>query len=148
MLTAIFVIGLVVGIALLVLGRIRNSDEFWGGLVLTIIFSGSMCVWLAEYATSCGTVGNLEAFWKAERHNYEETIESYEKGMSWSSEETKIYDLVGLVKILSAFTEEIEEYNKKLGRLRSFNSSIWFDSMYKDVPEDLEYIRLTRENDY
>lgn len=148
MLAAIFVIGLACGIALLVLGRIRDGEEFWGGLVLTCIFGTCMIVWLSYYVTSCITVGDLETFWRAERHNYEDIIESYEKGISWSIEETKIYDLVGLTKTLSDFTEKIEYYNQELGRLRSFNNNIWLDPIFKDVPEDLEYIRLARENDY
>lgn len=146
MLAAIFVIGLVCGIALLVLGRIRDGDEFWGGLALTFIFGCCMLWWVADYATSCKTVGDLETFWRAERYNYEGIIKSYEEGISWPSREGKIYDLVGLAKTLSEFTEKIEDYNKELGRLRSFNNNIWLDPIFKDVPEELEYIRLGREN--
>ncbi|GAH46933.1 unnamed protein product [marine sediment metagenome] len=144
MLAAIFVIGLVCGIALLVLGRIRDGDEFWGGILLTVIFAICMLVWVIEYSVSCATVADLETFWRVERYNYEDAIESYEKGANWLSEETKIYDLVGMAKVLSDFTEKIEYYNQELSRLRSFNNNIWLDPMYKDVPEDLEYIRLGR----
>lgn len=146
MLAAIFVIGLVCGIALLVLGCIRDGDEFWGGLVLTLIFGGSVLWWVADYATSCATVADLETFWRAERYNYEGIIESYEKGIDWPSREGKIYDLVGLAKTLSDFAEEIEYYNQELGRLRSFNNNVWLDPIFKDVPEELEYIRLATEN--
>jgi len=142
MLAAIFVIGLGCGIALTVLGRIRDGDELWGGIVLTVLFGSCILYWAIQYGASCGTVADLETFWRAERYNYENTVESYEKGVSWQSEETKIYDLVGMAKVLSNFIEKIEYYNQELGRLRSFNNNIWLDPIFKDVPEELDYILL------
>ncbi|GAH35163.1 unnamed protein product [marine sediment metagenome] len=142
MLAAIFVIGLVVGIALLVLGRIRDGEEFWGGFVLTCIFSICMLVWIGYYATSCTTVGDLETFWKVEKHNYEDIIKSYGRGVDWPSEGIKVYDLVGMAKVFSDFTEKIEHYNQELGRLRGFNNNVWLDPIFKDVPEELDYILL------
>jgi len=141
MLAAIFVVGLVVGIGLLVLGRIRDGDEFWGGFFLTFAFGACMLVWIGYYATSCITVGDLETFWRAERHNYEEIIKFHEKGIM-SSKEVKIYDFVAMSKALSDFTEKIEDYNRELGRLRGFNNNIWLDPLFKDVPEELKYIKL------
>ena len=142
MIAAIFVIGLVVGIALTVLGRIRDGDELWGGITLLFIFGGCMLYWPIQYGASCMIAADLETFWRAERYNYEEVIESYEKGIDWSSGEVKIYDLVGMAKTLSDYIDEIKYYNKELGRLRGFNNNIWIDPIFKDVPEELDYILL------
>ena len=146
MLVAIFVIGLTTGIALLILGRIRDGDEFWGGIVLIFGFGTCIIVWLILYLISCMTVADLETFWKAERYNYEEIIESYVKGINWLSEETRIYDLVAMSKTFSDFNKKMEYYNMELGRLRNFNNNIWLDPIFKDVPKELEYIRLIKEN--
>lgn len=145
MLAAIFVIGLTTGIALLVLGRIRNGDELWGGIVLIFGFGTCIVVWLILYTISCMTVADLETFWKAERYNYEEIIQSYVKGINWLSEETRIYDLVAMSKTFSDYIKEVKHYNSELGRLRSFNNNIWLDPLFRDVPEELEYIRLTEK---
>jgi len=148
MLPLIWIIGLVLGIALLLIGSATHRDSFFGsGLVLVVAFSVCVIVWLALYAESCETVADLKIFAEAHNNNYRTIIELSKEVIAWPEvldSEWYVQDatLGEYASILRAFTEEIYDYNRELGRLRDFNENRWIDLIFKDVPPDLEYFVL------
>lgn len=148
MLPLIWVVGLVLGIALLFIGSAADHEGVsTSGLILTISFAVCMIIWLVLYVESCVTVADLKTFAEAHNHNYKTIVEQSEKAIDWS----KVSDSEWYVQdatfgeyalILSAFMDEIHDYNHELGRLRDFNQNRWLDLIFRDVPPNLEYFLL------
>jgi len=148
MLPLIWIIGLVLGIALLFIGSAADHEGVSiSGLVLTIIFGVCVLVWLILYVESCVTVADLKTFAEVHDDNYRTIIEQSKEAIDWSKvsdSEWYVQDaIIGkYALVLSTFMEEIYDYNHELGRLRDFNQNRWLDLIFRNVPPDLEYFVL------
>jgi len=148
MLPLIWIIGLALGIALLLIaGVTERIGALWGGSILTIIFGAFMVIWLGLYTESCSTVADLKAFSEVQSINYKAIVGESKEAIDWS----KVSDSEWYVQstifgeyalALGTFIDEIYHYNQELKRLRDFNENPWLDSIFRDVPPDLEYFML------
>lgn len=148
MLAIIWLIGLILGIALLWLGLLANRDGAWiSGFMLIFICGGFVLTWLGLYVHSCMVIADLKSFDAAERQNYETIAKQVKDGINWSNlPEAGIYGQAKTIETfgltVNEFIEKVRWYNQELGRLRDFNEDIWIDLIFKSPPANLEYILL------
>jgi len=148
MLAIIWLIGLILGIALIWLGVLANRDgAFLSGFILTCFCGGLVLTWLGLYAHSCMVIADLKSFDAAGRQNYETIARQIKDGINWSNlpqagiyGQAKTVETFGLT--VNEFIEKVRWYNEELGRLRDFNEDIWTDLIFKSPPANLEYILL------
>ena len=148
MLPLIWIIGLALGIALLLIaGVTERIGALWGGSILTIIFGAFMVIWLGLYTESCSTVADLKAFSEVQSINYKAIVGESKEAIDWSKVSNSDWYIQSTIfgeyaLALGAFIDEIYHYNRELRRLRDFNENPWLDLIFRDVPPDLEYFVL------
>ncbi|MBA7620338.1 hypothetical protein ES703_27684 [subsurface metagenome] len=151
MLLIIWLIGAILGIALLWLGILANRDgALWSGVILIFLCGGFTLTSLGLYIHSCMVVADLKSFDAAGRQNYETIAKQVKDGISWSNlPEAGIYGQAKTIEtfglIVNEYIEKVRWYNEELGRLRNFNEDIWIDLVFKSPPADLGYILLKEE---
>lgn len=144
----IWVVCLALGIAMICIGQITNRvGNLTGGVVLTLAFGALTVTWLGLYVQSCMIVADLKTFNEVQNDNYKRMAKESGKAIDWSniSESTWYAQNVILKEyalVLGGFAEGIQEYNQELGRLRDFNENSWLDLIFRDVPPELEFIKL------
>lgn len=148
MLPLIWVVGLALGIVMICIGQLTDRiGNLVGGIVLTLAGGALVITWLGLYAQSCTITSDLKSFNEVQSENYKIIAEESVKGIDWSkTSESAWYVQAVILKeyalTLGRFSQEIRWYNKELGRLRDFNENPWLDLIFRDVPPELEYIKL------
>lgn len=121
-----------------------------GGIVMVIamaIFLG--LAWPVNYLRSITEVAEMEAFYNANRQNYETIVEQTSRAVIFLENESVLQISVENLKQSTNWSERLKElrdkafrYNNSFHRITAYNENRLLDWFYKDIPESLKPIVL------
>jgi len=120
-----------------------------GGIVMVVAMAVFFIVWPINYLGSITEVAEMEAFYNANRQNYETIVEQTSRAVVFLENESLLQISVENLKQSTNWSERLKElrdkafkYNNSFHRITAYNENLLLDWFYKDLPETLKPIVL------